>query len=82
MIINAVEQYAKEVRETEPRFILYAATWLNGRRWEDEPAGGPANGNSHAKPPEVKDLGSGILEVDSLKMTRETYERKYARQGN
>jgi uncharacterized phage protein (TIGR02220 family) len=36
-------------------------------------------GNGHAKPTEAKDLGNGLVEVDGLKMTRETYERKHAR---
>jgi len=38
-----------------------------------------ASGNGHAKAPEVKDLGNGMMEVDGLRMARETYERKYGR---
>jgi len=76
VIMGAVERYAGEERETEPRFILHPATWLNGRRWDDEPA---RSGNGHAKAPEVKDLGNGMMEVDGLRMARETYERKYGR---
>jgi hypothetical protein len=74
VIMAAVEHYAAEVRDTEPKFILHPATWLNGKRWEDE----SGNGNGHVKPVQVKDLGDGLVEIDGLKMTRETYERKYA----
>jgi len=38
-----------------------------------------ASGNGDAKAPEVKDLGNGMMEVDGLRMARETYERKYGR---
>jgi len=74
-IMAAVERYAADVRDTEPKFILHPATWLNGRRWEDEPAGG--NNNGHGPPGNVKDLGDGFIEVDGRQMDRKTYERRY-----
>lgn len=43
-IMASVSRYAGEVEGTEPRFILHPATWLNGRRWEDEWA--TRNGNT------------------------------------
>jgi hypothetical protein len=76
VIMAAVERYAGEVRDTERKYILHPARWLNGKRWEDEPA--HSDGNGQAKPVQVKDLGDGLVEIDGLKMTRETYERKYA----
>jgi hypothetical protein len=75
VIMAAVERYAAEVRDTTPKFILHPATWLNGRRWEDEPANG--NGNGHVKPVQVKDLGNGMLEVDGRVMDQRTYERRH-----
>ena len=36
-----------------------------------------ANGNGHAEPAKVKDLGDGWLEVDGRRMDRATYERRY-----
>src|SRR5215470_17248961 len=52
VIMGAVERYAEEVRNTELRFIPHPATWLNDRRWEDEPARSMgANANGH--PPKI-----------------------------
>jgi hypothetical protein len=75
VIMTAVERYAAEVRDTEPKFILHPATWLNGKRWEDEPAHG--NGNGHVQPTEVKNLGDGWFEVNGMRMDRKTYERRH-----
>ena len=80
VIMVAVERYAAEVRDTEPKFILHPATWLNGKRWEDEPANG--NGNGHAKPVQVKDLGNGMIEVDGVQMDRRIYERRHGQYAN
>jgi hypothetical protein len=78
VIMAAVERYAAEVRDTEPKFIPHPATWLNGRRWEDE----PSNGNGHAKPAQVKELGNDMVDVDGLQMDRRTYERRYGPHAN
>jgi hypothetical protein len=75
VIMAAVERYAAEVRDTERKYILYPARWLNGRRWEDEPAN--SNGNGHARPTEVKDLGGGWYEVNGMRMDQKTYERRH-----
>jgi hypothetical protein len=80
VIMVAVERYAAEVRDTEPKFILHPATWLNGKRWEDEPVNG--NGNGHAKPVRVKDLGNGMVEVDGVQMDRRIYERRHGQHAN
>ena len=38
-IMAAIGDHKRSPRWLEsPRFIPHAATWLNGRRWEDEPA--------------------------------------------
>jgi hypothetical protein len=76
-IMAATARYANIKADGEARFVLDPAKWINEERWTDEiPI---SNGNGHAKPVQVKDLGDGMVEVDGLKMTRETYERKYAR---
>jgi hypothetical protein len=36
VIMTAVARYAIDVQHTEPKYIAYPATWLNGRRWDDE----------------------------------------------
>lgn len=38
-IIAGARQYAENVKATgtDPKFVAQAATWLNQRRWEDEP---------------------------------------------
>ncbi|MDQ5860655.1 MAG: hypothetical protein M3536_00120 [Actinomycetota bacterium] len=35
-LVKAAEQFALHSRGTEPKFLAYPATWLNGERWEDE----------------------------------------------
>ena len=35
------------------------------------------NGNGHSKPPQVKQLPNGMIEVDGRQMDRETYERRF-----
>jgi hypothetical protein len=77
-IMTAVERYAAEVRDIEPRFIKHPGPWLNGKRWEDE----PANGNGHAKPLQVTDLGNGMVEVNGMQMDRRTYERRHGQHAN
>jgi len=37
------------------------------------------NGNGHAKPPEVKDLGDDWLEVGGMRISRKDYERRWKR---
>ena len=80
IIMTAVERYAAEVRDTEPRFIKHPGPWLNGKRWEDEPVNG--NGNGHAKPVQVRDLGNGMVEVDGVQMDRRIYERRHGQHAN
>lgn len=41
-IISAIMKQKQSVQWQEPRYIPHPATWLNGRRWEDEPATKPA----------------------------------------
>jgi hypothetical protein len=38
-ILVAVERYKSEVQDREPTYIAHPASWLNGRRWEDEATG-------------------------------------------
>ena len=78
IIMAAVERYADSVQDTEPRFIKHPGPWLNAKRWEDE----PANGNGHAKPAQVKDLGNGMIEVDGVQMDRRIYERRHGQHAN
>ena len=80
VIMAMVERYAAEVRDTTPKFILHPATWLNGRRWEDEPDDSKANGNG--KSPRVKELSNGMVEVDGVQMDRRTYERRHGQHAN
>jgi len=37
VMVNAITQQKRSQQWSDPRFIPYPATWLNGRRWEDEP---------------------------------------------
>jgi phage replication O-like protein O len=78
IIMAAVERYAAEVRDTEPKLIPHPATWLNGRRWEDE--SGSRNGNG--KPAQVKELSNGMIEVDGRQIERALYERRYGYLAN
>jgi phage replication O-like protein O len=78
IIMAAVERYAAEVRDTERRFVKHPGPWLNAKRWKDE----PINGNGHAKPVQVKDLGNGMIEVDGRQMERALYEKRYGQHAN
>lgn len=40
------------------------------------------NGNGHAKPAQVKDLGNGMVEVDGVQMDRRIYERRHGQRAN
>ncbi len=37
-IMTGVKRYAETVKDSERKYIKLPAPWLNGRRWEDEPA--------------------------------------------
>lgn len=41
-MVNAILKQKRTDQWSDPRYIPHPATWLNGRRWEDEPA--KANG--------------------------------------
>ena len=43
-IINAIAKQRQSDQWRDPRYIPYPATWLNGRRWEDEPVSGHGGG--------------------------------------
>lgn len=36
VLMAAVERFAAESKGTDPKFLAYPATWLNGERWDDE----------------------------------------------
>ena len=37
-MINAILKQKQSDQWSDPRFVPHPATWLNGHRWEDEPA--------------------------------------------
>ena len=47
-MLSALERQKKSVQwqRDEGRFIPYPATWLNGKRWEDEYSGEPPKGEN------------------------------------
>jgi len=49
-IITATARYGDEVRNTEAKYIKHPTTWLNARRWEDE----PSSANSHLLDPKSR----------------------------
>jgi phage replication O-like protein O len=77
-IMAGAERYKAETADSERKYIKHPATWLNARRWEDE----PVNGNGNGKPPAAKDVGAGNVEVDGRIMPREMYERRYGKAAN
>jgi len=38
VLMAGVRRFANESKGTEPKFLAYPGTWLNGERWEDEPS--------------------------------------------
>jgi hypothetical protein len=76
-VMSATARYAAAKAGTKKQFIKLPASWLNGKRWEDDIEDkGAGNGNGH-EPPKFRDLGNGIVEADGLKMSLKDYERKY-----
>jgi uncharacterized protein YdaU (DUF1376 family) len=45
VIHEGLLRHCREVRDKEPQFIPYPASWLNGRRWLDDDR--PSNGFAH-----------------------------------
>jgi hypothetical protein len=37
-LLDGVRIYARSVAGKDPQYIAHPATWLNGARWDDEPA--------------------------------------------
>lgn len=48
VIVDAAVAYASSPYVPEVRFVPYAATWLNGERWNDPLPSAPANGKQSA----------------------------------
>ena len=44
VMVNAITRQRGSDQWSDPRYIPYPATWLNGRRWEDEPVQTSGNG--------------------------------------
>ena len=44
-VMAATREQSPEMMSREPSKRPYGATWLNGERWEDEPAAVPVNGS-------------------------------------
>jgi DNA-binding MarR family transcriptional regulator len=79
-IMTATARYADLKAGVEARFVLDPATWIYQERWTDETP--MSNGNGHAKPAQVKDLGNGMIEVDGVQMDRRIYERRHGQRAN
>jgi hypothetical protein len=74
-ITAATSRYAAANVDTEKKYILHPATWLNDKRWQDELEGE----SSATGPPPFEDLGNDMVKAEGITMTRKTYERRYAR---
>jgi hypothetical protein len=79
-IMTASARYADLKAGVEARFVLDPATWINQERWTDETP--ISNGNGHAKPVQVTELGNGMVEVDGVQMDRRIYERRHGQHAN
>lgn len=44
-LLAGIQRFAEQVRGTDPQYIAHPATWLNGKRWLDEPE--PQNGGKN-----------------------------------
>ncbi len=74
-IMAAVTTLAAENEGVEKTFIPYPVTWINGRRWEDEPANGKAH--TEGPPKVVKREGDMLTLADGSITPAGTYQRKY-----
>ena len=68
-ILSALEQQKKSDQWQRERgqFIPYPATWLNGRRWEDE-----CSGECKGEPPKGENSSFDIAEVERMMTERAT----------
>ena len=44
IMVNAITKQRQSAQWADPRYVPHPATWLNGRRWEDEPVSGQGGG--------------------------------------
>ncbi|CAO99341.1 DUF1376 domain-containing protein (plasmid) [Azospirillum brasilense] len=47
-LLAGIKRFATDCQGKDPQFVAHPATWLNGKRWLDEP-GLPLNGGSNAQ---------------------------------
>src|SRR5262249_10043933 len=78
-IMAADERDAAQVPGTQVCYIKHPSSWLNGKRWTDEPTG---NNNGHTKPGQVKELGNGMIEVNGVQMDHRIYERRHGQHAS
>ena len=68
-ILSALEQQKKSVQWQRERgqFIPYPATWLNGRRWEDE-----CSSECKGEPPKGENSSFDIAKIERMMIERAT----------
>lgn len=55
-IMTGLRAQLPRLREQNPEYIPHPATWLNQRRWEDDPAGIPVNRGGKQRPGESEEF--------------------------
>ena len=63
VMVEAITRQRQSAQWSDPRYVPHPATWLNGRRWEDEPVTGTSGGKKvSAQQYEQRDYDEAELE--------------------
>ena len=68
-VMAATREQSPEMMSREPSKRPYGATWLNGERWEDEPAAAPVNGTT---PPGARPSSTDAVRALALRNLERT----------
>ena len=68
-VMAATREQTPEMLSREPSKRPYGATWLNGERWEDEPAAAPVNGTT---PPGARPSSTDAVRALALRNLERT----------
>lgn len=83
-LIEAVRLYASAVNGREMRYVLHPSTWLNGERWDDEPAaiaGKPASFLNQQHQAEIQRTRELIARKMAGRPTEAEFDAQFERLG-
>lgn len=79
-MINAIAKQKQSAQWSDAQYIPHPATWLNGRRWEDEPTkytGKRVSAQMYSQREYTEEETRRVLGVDDILLTDEEYFQRY-----